>query len=66
VSRSVCRPYVVSRHHARGLMRWLLVTACLVDRSPQQLSGEPVITLNLPGPEQISQIKKSTYRTSGR
>ena len=23
-------------------------------------------TLNFPGPEQISQIKKSTYKTSGR
>src|ERR1700733_12400247 len=28
-------------------MRWLLVTACLVDRSHLQLSGEPVIDTEL-------------------
>jgi len=33
---------------------------------PSNLPASQESTLNFPGPEKISQIKKSTYRTSGR
>ena len=71
--RNRARPVDPNRHYHNFRDRPQGTTDTIVQwfksSSIDQLSNLPASqesTLNFPGPEKISQIKKSTYRTSGR